>query len=158
MDDPKDPLSNGDWTEAPAATNVFQVIRDGPILARGDLVFADEAGTVLRRETTATLCRCGHSGDKPFCDGSHRGAGFVDEVGSATEAKVQPMPDGAATTGPATVILKPTGSLRIVGPLVVIDADGRDYAGGRASICRCGASKAKPWCDNSHRDTGFRAD
>jgi CDGSH-type Zn-finger protein len=145
-------------TGAPPATNVFQVVRDGPILAVGDLVFADEAGTILRRETAAALCRCGSSGSKPFCDESHRRVGFLDGEAPAAEAKVQPLPDEAATTGPATIILKPTGSLRLVGPLTVIDAEGRRYPGGRASICRCGASKAKPWCDNSHRDTGFRAD
>jgi CDGSH-type Zn-finger protein/uncharacterized Fe-S cluster protein YjdI len=30
-------------------------------------------------------------------------------------------------------------------------------AGTRAVLCRCGRSKNKPWCDNSHRDMGFKA-
>ncbi len=32
-----------------------------------------------------------------------------------------------------------------------------EEAGTRAVICRCGRSKNKPWCDNSHRDMGFKA-
>ena len=30
-------------------------------------------------------------------------------------------------------------------------------AGTRAVLCRCGRSKNKPWCDNSHREMGFKA-
>jgi len=150
--------TGGGSAEAVSATNVFRVLRNGPLLARGDLVFADEAGKVLRRETTAALCRCGHSGNKPFCDGNHRQVGFTEGETAAPGDRVQPIADGAAGAGPVTVVLKPTGSLRLLGPLKIIDADGREHAGGRASLCRCGASRTKPWCDNAHRDIDFRAD
>jgi CDGSH-type Zn-finger protein len=35
-------------------------------------------GNVISDKETFSLCRCGHSKDKPFCDGAHREAGFED--------------------------------------------------------------------------------
>jgi CDGSH-type Zn-finger protein len=50
---------------------------DGPILVRGDVEIRDTAGRVVpRRRATVALCRCGASGIKPFCDGSHKAVGF----------------------------------------------------------------------------------
>ena len=40
------------------------------------LIGAD--GAVISEKESFSLCRCGHSKDKPFCDGSHREAGFED--------------------------------------------------------------------------------
>lgn len=40
------------------------------------LIGAD--GTVITDKENYSLCRCGHSNDKPFCDGSHRDCGFQD--------------------------------------------------------------------------------
>ncbi len=51
--------------------------RDGPLIVRGDfrLVDADGVEFDAGRDVVA-LCRCGKSGRKPFCDGSHQRAGF----------------------------------------------------------------------------------
>jgi CDGSH-type Zn-finger protein len=44
---------------------------------RGDVEIVALDGTVLpRRRRTIALCRCGLSALKPFCDGSHKAAGF----------------------------------------------------------------------------------
>ena len=50
-------------------------IRDGPLLVTGVISVTSDAGTV---ETLprATLCRCGQSGHKPFCDNTHLAVGF----------------------------------------------------------------------------------
>ena len=50
---------------------------DGPMLVRGDYRILDESGeeVELTRRTVA-LCRCGRSAQKPWCDGSHKAAGF----------------------------------------------------------------------------------
>jgi CDGSH-type Zn-finger protein len=40
------------------------------------LIGAD--GAVITDKDSYSLCRCGHSNDKPFCDGSHRDCGFQD--------------------------------------------------------------------------------
>jgi CDGSH-type Zn-finger protein len=50
---------------------------DGPLLVRGDVDIVAPDGTVVpRRRRTIALCRCGLSALKPFCDGSHKAAGF----------------------------------------------------------------------------------
>ncbi len=50
---------------------------DGPLLVRGDVDILGPDGTPLpRRRRTIALCRCGLSALKPFCDGSHKAAGF----------------------------------------------------------------------------------
>ena len=55
-----------------------QVRDDGPYLIRGsDIEVLDADGNALPYEGNAVaLCRCGHSDNKPFCDGTHRPAGF----------------------------------------------------------------------------------
>jgi CDGSH-type Zn-finger protein len=71
--------------------------RDGPLIVRGDFRLLDQDGNEIDpgRETIA-LCRCGKSGIKPFCDGSHKRAGF-----SAPSAPSRPRP--------ATRILREAG-------------------------------------------------
>ena len=62
--------------------------RDGPLIVRGPFRLLDQDGNEIDpgRETIA-LCRCGKSGIKPFCDGSHKRAGF-----SAPSAPSRPRP------------------------------------------------------------------
>lgn len=49
---------------------------NGPLFLRGHIRILDDAGRVVREDTRVALCRCGHSGNKPFCDGTHREIGF----------------------------------------------------------------------------------
>lgn len=61
--------------------------------------------------------------------------------------------------------VRPDGSYKVYGPVVVRDVDGRDYdlaahtkadsKGERIKLCRCGASKTMPFCDESHVAAGF---
>ena len=45
---------------------------DGPVLVRGDVEILQADGSPLpRRRKTVALCRCGHSGLMPLCDGTH---------------------------------------------------------------------------------------
>jgi CDGSH-type Zn-finger protein len=55
---------------------------NGSIRIEGDFEICDPAGAAfgLAGRTAISLCRCGHSQNKPFCDGAHRQAGFADEV------------------------------------------------------------------------------
>ena len=47
---------------------------DGPLMIRGRLETGTPDGTL--NETRAALCRCGQSGNKPFCDGTHSKMGW----------------------------------------------------------------------------------
>ncbi|AVL98123.1 MULTISPECIES: CDGSH iron-sulfur domain-containing protein [Microbacterium] len=53
---------------------------DGPLLVRGEIELHASDGTVIDpRRRTVALCRCGLSALKPFCDGTHKAAGFRTE-------------------------------------------------------------------------------
>lgn len=70
------------------ATKIM-VRNNGPLLIEGDFEIVDEAGAAfgLAGRTKISLCRCGLSQNKPFCDGSHRN-GFE----SKCEARELPPP------------------------------------------------------------------
>jgi CDGSH-type Zn-finger protein len=58
------------------------------------------------------------------------------------------------------ITAKPKGPFRVEGPITLIDADGTeiDLTGKPAiSLCRCGASTNKPFCDGTHSKIGFEA-
>jgi CDGSH-type Zn-finger protein len=65
-------------------------ISNGPIRIEGDFQILDPAGAAfgLAGRTVISLCRCGHSENKPFCDGSHNRVGFSHTV----EARELPPP------------------------------------------------------------------
>ena len=54
------------------------VINNGPIRIEGDFVVYDAEGKEfgLAGRTVISLCRCGRSSNKPFCDGQHGVQGF----------------------------------------------------------------------------------
>lgn len=53
--------------------------KDGPLLINGNFTIHSGAGRATWSGTKAALCRCGQSKNKPFCDGSHRKAGFTSD-------------------------------------------------------------------------------
>jgi CDGSH-type Zn-finger protein len=79
-EEPTDPSWDGEATITP--------YRDGPLIVRGTFRLVDQDGNEIDpgRKTIA-LCRCGKSGLKPFCDGSHKRSGF-----SAPSAPSRPRP------------------------------------------------------------------
>jgi CDGSH-type Zn-finger protein len=203
-------------------------------LARQTIVADAEGGSQQWREShpfppqeSYTLCRCGQSANKPFCDGTHRKIGFdgtetasrqpYREQAKRLEGPVFALTDaevlcaGARFCDPngqvwnqverteqagvrATFVRQvnncPSGRLvaweratgkpiehhlpvsigviedppeRVSGPLwlrggiPVTSADGFAYeVRNRVTLCRCGASKNKPFCDGSHAAMGFR--
>jgi len=63
---------------------------NGPLRIEGEFQICDGQGAAygLAGRTVISLCRCGHSQNKPFCDGSHGRVGFQSQV----EAKELPPP------------------------------------------------------------------
>ena len=58
---------------------VIRCRENGPLIVVGPVKVVDHLGnefTVPAGKENVALCRCGRSGGKPFCDGSHRAAGF----------------------------------------------------------------------------------
>ncbi len=49
---------------------------NGSLRVTGTVDFVDAEGNIIETKTNFSLCRCGQSKEKPFCDGSHREAGF----------------------------------------------------------------------------------
>lgn len=61
-----------------------------------------------------------------------------------------PDPRAAATV---EVELCPDGPMLVRGPVTVVDEDGNAAHSDRpvSALCRCGASRRKPWCDATHK-------
>lgn len=176
--------------------------------------------TVEAADQTFELCRCGHSSDKPFCDGSHETNGFVGdetadrrpfferaalthgaehELGDDTPLCVSAGFCGTRTTDvwklfeddadPETfdqlrtmtwmcpsgrlalrdrdghdleptldpeIGIVPGGPLWVRGGITLTAADGTVWeTRNRVTLCRCGESKNKPFCDGTHTDIHF---
>lgn len=103
----------------------------------------------------ATLCRCGHSSSKPWCDGTHARIGFE----ATGEPKSLPSDALRQRGGPLEVLSLRNGPLRVSGNLEICAGTGRTVTRvTEARLCRCGHSKSKPFCDLSHVSVGFSAD
>ena len=103
----------------------------------------------------ATLCRCGQSQRKPWCDGSHASAGFA-ATGEPPTGAAEAL---AVRDGPLVVTPLRDGPLQVQGNLEICAGTGRTVARiTEARLCRCGHSGNKPFCDLSHVGAGFVAD
>ena len=198
-------------------------IPDGPyVLAGGEVVLRREDGTRIAEGGGVALCRCGGSGSKPFCDGTHAKIGFsgrrqsdggndrrdayagrtitifdnravcahagvcTDRLARVFRMHAEPWIDADAAPAEeiaATIAKCPSGALGFAlegveaappvrPPAVSVTRDG-PYAitGGieldapfgkgasreHYTLCRCGGSKNKPFCDGTHWHLGFKA-
>jgi CDGSH-type Zn-finger protein/uncharacterized Fe-S cluster protein YjdI len=147
-------FKDGSMAEAPAADNTVVVTYNGPLFVRGDLAIEGAPADLPGVRYRAALCRCGKSAHKPFCDNSHAGAAFTD-YGAVGETG-----DGTPSQGGTlTIKVAKDGPLLFNGAFTIVASSGRTaWWGDKAALCRCGASKNKPFCDGSHKTVGFRSD
>jgi len=209
------------------------LVTGGPPLAKQHVVPNAEGESIEWREGQAyppqpkyALCRCGHSSDKPFCDGTHKKVGFdgtetashepfeaqaeeIDGpklslldaeklcafarfcdthggvwnlVGRSDHAEAHKHVEHQAGHCPSGRLLavdnqtgrglepklplsiglvedtakKISGPIWVRGGIPVVGADGKPYeVRNRVTLCRCGASSNKPFCDGSHASIGF---
>lgn len=107
------------------------------------------------------LCRCGASQRKPYCDGAHMQAlwnpaliASAEKVPVAGEAESGEEPELVLMEYPARNV---SGGIWVRGGIPVRTQEGVVYARpGRLVLCRCGASKNKPFCDGAHAAVNFR--
>jgi CDGSH-type Zn-finger protein/uncharacterized Fe-S cluster protein YjdI len=141
---------DGGPAEAAPPVNVATVRENGPLAVHADLDLAGH-GTMFR----ATLCRCGASKNKPFCDGSHVATGFA----ATGEPETQPSEPLAARGGKLTVTPIMDGPLIVRGPIEVCSGTGRVVLRTqKTAFCRCGSSSNKPFCDGTHASIGFQSE
>ncbi|QMU57882.1 MAG: iron-binding protein [Boseongicola sp.] len=138
---------DADAAKAAPGINRMSVLENGPNALHGNLVVAGE------EMTRATICRCGQTKNPPFCDYSHVDAGFTATGEPAETGKDAPGEDAGETL---TVKGYENGPVEVRGALEVTSGTGvRLHRGTRAFLCRCGQSKKKPFCDGSHKSSGF---
>ena len=75
-------------------TTRITVMNNGSLRVEGDFEIADQEGRVfgLGGRTRVSLCRCGQSSNKPFCDSAHKTCGFQSAVVAFDLPAPQPKP------------------------------------------------------------------
>lgn len=169
----------------PATRPTIKPRDNGPYRVDGLRLLIGADGERIRVEGRGkgniALCRCGASESKPFCDGSHRDAGFVSDSREEAGAGIpvshdrggkrgggDSMHTGARganrdkTIGGAHAGAEPMIRITAGGPYVVtgnIELIATEWPTGRSreryALCRCGHSGTKPFCDGSHAGVDF---
>jgi CDGSH-type Zn-finger protein/uncharacterized Fe-S cluster protein YjdI len=140
---------DGGGAESAPPVNVVRVRENGPLEFHAAL---DVAG--VTEHFRATLCRCGESHNKPYCDGSHVASRFQ----ASGEPPTQDSTPLAVRNGALKVTPAPNGPLLLQGSAEICSGTGRTITRTqKAALCRCGASANKPFCDGSHQRVGFSA-
>jgi len=130
--------------------NTLHVRENGPCSLKAEIQMDGE-----EMQTRLTLCRCGASRNKPYCDGSHSEAGFT----ATGEPPVKASEPLERRDGPVKVSAIRDGPLMVEGNLEICAGTGRTINRVRqVMLCRCGASNNKPYCDGSHMQAGFKSD
>ncbi len=147
-------LTDGSRPEKADPVNTVQVAYNGPLFVRGELELEAAPENVPGLKFRAALCRCGQSGNKPFCDNSHEDAGFRDygAIGESGD-------DNAASGGLLQIKAVKNGPLVLQGNVTLKGGAGRkSWQGKQVTLCRCGSSRNKPFCDGQHKVVGFTSE
>ncbi len=140
---------DGGPQEAAPSVNVVRVRENGPYAVSAQIELPGAS------ELRATLCRCGRSKRKPYCDGSHAAAGFV-ATGEPATLPSEPL---AERSGPLAITPLANGPLQLSGNVEICAGTGRTVLRTQsARLCRCGGSENKPFCDGTHARIGFRSE
>ena len=142
---------DGQADEHPPVVNIIKMHENGPLDLHADTLMPDGS-----HRLRTVLCRCGHSREKPYCDGSHRDSHF--NASGEREAKEDAKPL-AERGGELRVRPQKNGPLKLEGPLELVSGGNRTLDRMESvKLCRCGHSGNKPYCDGSHKKVGFEAE
>jgi CDGSH-type Zn-finger protein len=125
--------------------NELLVTSGGPLKMTGNITLINEDGSVTHANSLS-LCRCGASKNRPFCDDQHLEIEFFDS-GVVTQ-----LSDWMPITRPQTITVTcvKNGPLKFRGYLRIFNKKGQECITMSGSLCRCGKSSKKPFCDNRH--------
>jgi CDGSH-type Zn-finger protein len=131
--------------------NEVLVTNAGPLQITGNITLVNEDGSV-QYANHLTLCRCGSSQSKPSCDGQHLEMEFLHS------GKIAEVSEIAASQRPSKITISciKDGPITFRGRLRMHNQFGQECVKMRGSLCRCGQSASKPFCDGSHSRVGFR--
>lgn len=125
------------------------MLDDGPLVAEGLEKLDNSKGEDLEIKEKVALCRCGASGNKPYCDGSHKRIGFSSRVDKAVQS-----PASDTESGGEVMVLK-NGPYQVAGCVLDVATAGGLSPDKPYYLCRCGASGNKPYCDGTHKTIKF---
>jgi CDGSH-type Zn-finger protein/uncharacterized Fe-S cluster protein YjdI len=141
---------DGQPGEQAPPVNLISVREGGPYAIKADIRLDGAPAGNFRY----TLCRCGASKSKPFCDGSHHEISFS-ASGEPPTGKADIL---AVRDGPLEVTPLADGPLQVRGNMEIISGTGRVVARlESAQLCRCGGSGNKPFCDGTHAKIRFKS-
>jgi CDGSH-type Zn-finger protein/uncharacterized Fe-S cluster protein YjdI len=139
---------DGGPAEGAPPVNLARIRENGPVALHGEVEITGH-GSARR----VTLCRCGASQNKPYCDGAHAAAGFT-ATGEPPTNESAPL---AVRNGPLKLTPYPNGPVGFQGNLEVVSGTGRTITRvTKGAFCRCGQSASKPFCDGTHAKVGFK--
>lgn len=132
--------------------NEMTIMNGGPLRISGNITVIQEDGSV-GYANHVSLCRCGHSNTKPICDEKHLDAEFLHN------GKFSEVSDALASDRPSKITLSiiKDGPITFRGRLTLKNQFGQECTKMRGSLCRCGQSANKPYCDGSHERSGFKS-
>ena len=141
---------DGGLDEQAPEVNVLRVRENGPYAINAEIELEGQ-GAMHR----VTLCRCGKSRNKPFCDSTHLEVGFI---ASGERALIEAV-TFENRAGPLNIEPTRNGPLELTGNLEICGGTGHTIQRVQtARLCRCGGSANKPFCDNTHVRNGFNSE
>lgn len=131
--------------------NEVLVTNAGPLQVTGNITLVHEDGSV-QYANHLSICRCGRSSSKPTCDESHMDAEFLHS------GKIQEVSEimGSERPSKLTISCIKDGPITFRGRMKLHNQFGQECVKLRGSLCRCGQSTNKPFCDGSHSRVGFK--
>jgi len=131
--------------------NEVLVTNGGPLQITGNITLVHEDGRV-QYANHLSLCRCGHSNSKPVCDDQHVDKEFLNS------GKISEVSEIAASSRPSKITISciKDGPITFRGRMRMHNQFGQECVKMRGSLCRCGQSASKPFCDGSHSRVGFK--